>query len=724
MSQANQYKLHIEDDEGHKSTVPIELGEVSIGRQEGNTVRLDERNVSRRHARIVRENGEVFAEDLDSYNGIFVNGDRIQGRRVVHEGDLIRVGDFQIELRGEGMARRAEETTQRNLATESLEVTRVTRADGLRPATEPEVVEATEVVAADAERVDDEETAVKPAPVATAASRATDTQPMLARRPTPLPEPGDLDDDSDVEARHEPTAIIRPGQLAEMEAARKKGASPGALAGKKAKLICVSTQFAGKEFEIAKAEVVLGRTDDNDIAIDHRSVSRNHAKIVVAGSSFKIVDLGSANGTLVNGEEYAQAELKKGDLVELGHVKFRFVPPGETYQLSPEDLAGMRPVAASAGARDAVPAIDVADMTGPSMEAYRATGQQPRMGRPMIVAGASAGAVVLVGVVLFLVLRGGSEDGGESDPAKSARVTANQAPAPNVADVVARAVAAVGQRQWGEAKKLADAALVMEPANVQAGELSRQATLEAGAQAQYETALKAMQAGDLPKATELFRSIPSASTYATQAQAILASSRGSQADTALQAANRALEEEDWDGAETALNQLVAVDPSAPDIGRVRVLIDQGRKLAARGDKARKVAAKPAVAQASPKPAPVRTPTNASASTNGAAEESPPPPAPTPPPAEEVSSESLYQQALAGLKEGRTAQSIELLQKCIRADERAGLCYRALGIAYARENDRQKAARYYRLYLKVMPNAPDKDRVLEILKQSEAPGEGP
>lgn len=722
MSQANQYKLHIEDDEGHKSAVPIELGEVSIGRQEGNTVRLDERNVSRRHARIVRENGEVFAEDLDSYNGIFVNGDRIQGRRVVHEGDLIRVGDFQLELRGEGMARRAEETTQRNVATESLEVTRVTRADGVRPATEPQVVEAAEIVEVEAEAVDDEETAVKPAPAAS--SRSTDTQPMLARRPTPLPEPGDLDDDSDVEARHEPTAIIRPGQLAEMEAARKKGGSSGTLAGKKAKLVCVSTQFAGKEFEIAKAEVVLGRTDDNDIAIDHRSVSRNHAKIVVAGSSFKIVDLGSANGTLVNGEEYAQAELKKGDLVELGHVKFRFVPPGETYQLTPEDLAGMRSASVGGGARDAIPANDVAEMTGPAMDAYRPTGRQQRMGRPMIVAGASAGAVVLVGVALFLALRGGSDESNEAASTTQARATATQPAAPNVADVVARAVAAVGQRQWGEAKKLADAALVMEPANAQAGELSRQATLEAAAQTQYEAALKAMQAGDLPKATELFRTIPSASTYATQAQAILASSRGSQADTALQAANRALEDEDWDGAEAALTQLIGVDPSAPDIGRVRVLIDQGRKLAARGDKARKAVTKTAVAQASPKPTPVRTNANAAAATNGGSEDSPPPPAPTPPPAEEVSSEALYQQALAGLKEGRTAQSIELLQKCIRADERAGLCYRALGIAYARENDRQKAARYYRLYLKVMPNAPDKDRVLEILKQSEAPGDAP
>ena len=57
---------------------------------------LNERNVSRRHARLVRERDIVFAEDLDSYNGLFVNGGRVAGRRELHTGDVIRIGDFQL----------------------------------------------------------------------------------------------------------------------------------------------------------------------------------------------------------------------------------------------------------------------------------------------------------------------------------------------------------------------------------------------------------------------------------------------------------------------------------------------------------------------------------------------------------------------------------------------------------------------------------------------------
>jgi len=67
------FKLVIQDDEGKTTVVPLIRDEITIGRKEGNTIRLTERNVSRRHARILRSNNEVQIEDLGSYNGIRVN---------------------------------------------------------------------------------------------------------------------------------------------------------------------------------------------------------------------------------------------------------------------------------------------------------------------------------------------------------------------------------------------------------------------------------------------------------------------------------------------------------------------------------------------------------------------------------------------------------------------------------------------------------------------------
>ena len=68
------HKLTIEDDEGKTVVVPLIRDEITVGRQEGNSIRLTERNISRRHARFYRQTGTLFVEDLGSYNGIKVNG--------------------------------------------------------------------------------------------------------------------------------------------------------------------------------------------------------------------------------------------------------------------------------------------------------------------------------------------------------------------------------------------------------------------------------------------------------------------------------------------------------------------------------------------------------------------------------------------------------------------------------------------------------------------------
>jgi pSer/pThr/pTyr-binding forkhead associated (FHA) protein len=76
------FKLVIQDDEGKTTVVPLIRDEITIGRKEGNTIRLTERNVSRKHAKISRANGAVAIEDLGSYNGVRVNGTRISQRTV------------------------------------------------------------------------------------------------------------------------------------------------------------------------------------------------------------------------------------------------------------------------------------------------------------------------------------------------------------------------------------------------------------------------------------------------------------------------------------------------------------------------------------------------------------------------------------------------------------------------------------------------------------------
>ena len=91
-------KLIIEDDEGRRTVIPVVRDELTIGRNESNMVRLMEKNVSRRHARLVKEDGHFFIEDLNSFTGVRVNGEKVQGKRVVHEGDLIQISEYDLSL--------------------------------------------------------------------------------------------------------------------------------------------------------------------------------------------------------------------------------------------------------------------------------------------------------------------------------------------------------------------------------------------------------------------------------------------------------------------------------------------------------------------------------------------------------------------------------------------------------------------------------------------------
>ena len=100
------FKLSIEDDEGKTTVVPLARDEMTVGRLEGNTIRLTERNVSRKHARLSRQNGALFIEDLASFTGVRVNGTKIASPTPLREGDEVRIGDYKLVLRGEAASGR------------------------------------------------------------------------------------------------------------------------------------------------------------------------------------------------------------------------------------------------------------------------------------------------------------------------------------------------------------------------------------------------------------------------------------------------------------------------------------------------------------------------------------------------------------------------------------------------------------------------------------------
>ena len=74
-----------------------------------------------------------------------------------------------------------------------------------------------------------------------------------------------------------------------------------------------------QEFELSKSEITLGRGLTNDIVIMDSKISRTHASIEVNDEGrVKLIDLGSTNGSRLNGEKVIEAQVNPGDTITVG----------------------------------------------------------------------------------------------------------------------------------------------------------------------------------------------------------------------------------------------------------------------------------------------------------------------------------------------------------------------------------------------------------------------
>ena len=90
------WKLTIEDDQANRTVVHLVRDDYTLGRAENNAIRLTERNVSRNHARLERRGAAWALTDHSSYNGCYVNGQRVSDAQKLEHGDLIQLGDYRL----------------------------------------------------------------------------------------------------------------------------------------------------------------------------------------------------------------------------------------------------------------------------------------------------------------------------------------------------------------------------------------------------------------------------------------------------------------------------------------------------------------------------------------------------------------------------------------------------------------------------------------------------
>ena len=253
-------------------------GTLVFGREAGSDVVIESTQVSRRHAEIAASAAGYVLTDL-STNGTYVNGQRVQGNRTLARADMIRIADYEFRFYADAAAVAA------------------TPATPAPPPPAPPVVEAPP-------------TPPKPAftpmssgpiptplkPPAGASSRLNDTMHGQSFRPTPPP------------------------------AAAPVSETPKA-AGPMASLLVRSGPMKGTRLPIRVPVVNIGRADYNDIVLADESVSTAHAKLQRREGVWTLMDLGSTNGTFVDGEQVqGEVPLGPGATVRFGQISTMFEP--------------------------------------------------------------------------------------------------------------------------------------------------------------------------------------------------------------------------------------------------------------------------------------------------------------------------------------------------------------------------------------------------------------
>jgi pSer/pThr/pTyr-binding forkhead associated (FHA) protein len=227
------------------------------------------------------------------------------------------------------------------------------------------------------------------------------------------------------------------------------------------RLIAEGGQYSGRVFDLPQlAEITVGRGVGNDLVLDDPSMSRKHSKLRRMGNGrLEAEDLSSANGTYVNGRKITTAQLGPGDTLRFGEVMFRLDGTG-----------------------------------GPGVKASAMMNAgQPMQGPPGWMKGMFFGLVGFSVIVwLLFVIKLVSP----SKPEKGTIEAAITAKIQDAEGKVRAAQEAFNKREWSKAKESAEAALELDPANLDANRVRAQAVRAVDDETKYHQGTAELEKGN------------------------------------------------------------------------------------------------------------------------------------------------------------------------------------------------------------------------------------
>ena len=344
----------------------MQRAEAQIGKGPRNDIVIADPAVSSSHALIRAEESGYTISDLGSRNGTFVNGERISEPRQLNHGDVIGIGLSKLTFR----LRDHSETGAINIA--DLITAPAAVPQGPAPLTEESLAQAMIneglVTRKDVERLCSTDArgrrlyrAILDERLASEES-LRDLMSRIFQLPTVELNPTDIDEalairfssriarDHQVFAFKEADsrlqlAVSDPTDAVAVDKAEKEMGMPADLhlstwtqiseqieAYYGPKLIGVLPSGEKLRYRINQTETEIGKAPHNNIVLADPTVSNTHAILMVRDGGYSIVDLGSRNGTFVNGERLgAHAHtLRHGDSIQLGQTVLTFRNSGET----------------------------------------------------------------------------------------------------------------------------------------------------------------------------------------------------------------------------------------------------------------------------------------------------------------------------------------------------------------------------------------------------------
>ncbi|MDX9721795.1 MAG: FHA domain-containing protein [Myxococcota bacterium] len=246
------------------------------------------------------------------------------------------------------------------------------------------------------------------------------------------------------------------------------------------KLVRVGDLFAGEEFSLTEQVNSIGRTDENFILLSDPSISRNHAQIVNEGMAYRLVDLGSSNGSKVNGKPVrGQTHLRTGDEVQFGNVRFVFVP-------SPQF-------------------VDLAAYGRPKRQSGSLV---------FVIVGVLLVAIIVGAVFAVIAVLGRSESASTDKP----KVVETVDPTVELNNKFNAAVAMANEQNWTGAQRLLTDILTVQPTFPNARELHDQVSAEIQHLGYFEQGDEWLRAGNYASALTQFSKIPETSAYYARSQ--------------------------------------------------------------------------------------------------------------------------------------------------------------------------------------------------------------